>query len=153
MEIENKATFTVTKWNAVASWVSDSTGVNCMICREALDRMCPHCILLNDPDISCVVAKGICYHAFHKHCLDRWFQSQKAQNCLLCSKVWNQIWNSLDQVDLITSLILIIKLFYYLFDIASFLTCPQINAFRMDCHSTDISQTHHIFWLISIIWF
>jgi hypothetical protein len=90
MEVE-KPIFSVIKWNAVASWVSDSVSLTCSICRESLDAICPHCMLLSDPNIVCHIAKGQCGHSFHKHCLDRWFSSQKNQNCLLCSATWNPL--------------------------------------------------------------
>lgn len=91
MQVENKRIFSVVKWNAVASWVSDSVILNCSICRESLEQICPHCIMLNDPSIVCPLAKGQCGHSFHKHCLDRWFSTQKNQNCLLCSTTWNPL--------------------------------------------------------------
>jgi anaphase-promoting complex subunit 11 len=89
--MEAKGIYTVTKWNAVASWVSDSVSLNCSICREPLEHDCPHCMLLNDPSITCHIAKGQCCHSFHKHCLDRWFNSQKHQKCLLCTATWNPV--------------------------------------------------------------
>lgn len=91
MEKSVKPIFTVTKWNAVASWVSDSKSDLCSICREVLEQKCPHCMLVNDPNSQCRMTKGQCGHSYHKCCIDRWFSSQKQQKCLLCAATWNPV--------------------------------------------------------------
>lgn len=86
-----KQIYSVIKWNAVASWMSNEVSPNCSICKNSLDSnsTCNDCIILGDPNIKCPPTKGQCGHIYHKHCLDRWFSVQKNQLCPLDQHIWN----------------------------------------------------------------
>ncbi|KAG7571395.1 hypothetical protein FFLO_00578 [Filobasidium floriforme] len=67
--------FVVKKWNAVALWSWDIVVDNCAICRNHIMDLC-----------GCTVAWGVCNHAFHYHCINRWLKTRNAN--VYYSRTW-----------------------------------------------------------------
>lgn len=52
----------------------------CGICRQDFECTCPLCWR---PGVNCPPMIGVCTHAFHKHCIDRWLV-QSGNTCPMC---------------------------------------------------------------------
>lgn len=80
--------FEVKKWTAVAFWLWDIQVENCAICRNHLMEPCIECqpnSMVNNED-KCIAAWGLCNHAFHYHCINRWLQTRP--QCPLDNTDW-----------------------------------------------------------------
>lgn len=102
MEVENKeeqtGRFKIKDWNAVVMWSWNMDVDTCAICRSKLMTLCIDCQakvnsgekgdckvgLFNSRNLQ--VAWGVCNHAFHAHCIDRWLKTKK--ECPLDMKPW-----------------------------------------------------------------
>ncbi|ODV68685.1 RING/U-box [Hyphopichia burtonii NRRL Y-1933] len=83
-----KQRFEVRKWTAVAFWSWDIVVETCAICRNHLMEPCIECQpnTLNNSRQECIAAWGVCNHAFHMHCIQRWLKSRPV--CPLDNKDW-----------------------------------------------------------------
>jgi anaphase-promoting complex subunit 11 len=77
---------TIRNWNGVCVWKWDAKDDTCGICRVPFDGCCPDCKMPGD---DCCIMTGQCTHCFHMHCIEKWLQSQQAQNlCPMCRQEW-----------------------------------------------------------------
>jgi len=81
----------VKQWNAVAAWSWDLRVDNCAICRNHIMDLCLECQA--DPQNAraseCVVTWGICNHAFHSHCINKWLETRNV--CPLDNRPWHKL--------------------------------------------------------------
>jgi RING-box protein 1 len=86
MEEEKK--FEIRKWNAVALWSWDVQVDNCAICRAHVMDDCVECEANQNAAQrqECVIAWGVCNHAFHMHCISRWLRTRNT--CPLDNRAW-----------------------------------------------------------------
>ncbi|KAF6003920.1 hypothetical protein CCYA_CCYA05G1519 [Cyanidiococcus yangmingshanensis] len=86
-----KKRFEVKQWNAVAAWSWDLRVDNCAICRNHIMDLCLECQA--DPQNAraseCVVAWGVCNHAFHSHCINKWLETRNV--CPLDNRPWQKL--------------------------------------------------------------
>ncbi|VUZ43447.1 unnamed protein product [Hymenolepis diminuta] len=83
--------FQIRKWDACSVWSWDVIHDTCVICRNAMMSPCIHCqakVGINSPDEVCAVAWGICNHAYHLHCINRWLESSPNSRCPLDNSEW-----------------------------------------------------------------
>lgn len=87
-EPKKKQRFEVKKWTAVAFWSWDIVVETCAICRNHLMEPCIECQpnSINNLTEDCIAAWGVCNHAFHLHCIQRWLKSRAV--CPLDNKDW-----------------------------------------------------------------
>eukprot|EP01123_Difflugia_compressa_P011309 TRINITY_DN4470_c0_g1_i1.p1 TRINITY_DN4470_c0_g1~~TRINITY_DN4470_c0_g1_i1.p1 ORF type:complete len:115 (+),score=16.98 TRINITY_DN4470_c0_g1_i1:29-373(+) len=85
-----KRRFEMKKWNAVALWTWDICVDNCAICRNHIMDMCIEAQANPEGSLgcesTCTVAWGVCSHAFHFCCINRWLKTRTV--CPLCNKEW-----------------------------------------------------------------
>ncbi|CAI4050915.1 hypothetical protein N7582_005070 [Saccharomyces uvarum] len=83
-----KKRFEIKKWTAVAFWSWDIAVDNCAICRNHIMEPCIECQpkAMTDTDNECVAAWGVCNHAFHLHCINKWIKTRDA--CPLDNQPW-----------------------------------------------------------------
>lgn len=88
VEPKKKQRFEVKKWTAVAFWSWDIVVETCAICRNHLMEPCIECQpnSINNSLEQCIAAWGVCNHAFHMHCIQRWLKSRPV--CPLDNKDW-----------------------------------------------------------------
>ncbi|PVU92122.1 hypothetical protein BB561_004032 [Smittium simulii] len=66
---------TLKQYNGVATWRwNTETEDICGICRLEFDACCPQCLF---PGETCPIVEGTCGHIFHKHCIEKWSNSDK----------------------------------------------------------------------------
>ncbi|KAJ8907513.1 hypothetical protein NDN08_007624 [Rhodosorus marinus] len=85
-----KKRFEVKKYNAVALWAWDIRVDNCAICRNHIMDLCIECQAKQTAVVrpeECVVAWGVCNHAFHLHCISKWLKTRNA--CPLDNRAWD----------------------------------------------------------------
>jgi len=79
--------FKVKKWNAVSLWSWNIVVDNCAICRNNITYSCSECQANHSKfKEQCLVAWGVCNHAFHNHCISRWLSTR--QVCPLDNNEW-----------------------------------------------------------------
>lgn len=80
--------FEIKKWTAVAFWSWDIAVDNCAICRNHIMEPCITCqpLAMTDTDTECVAAWGVCNHAFHLHCINKWLKTRDV--CPLDNQPW-----------------------------------------------------------------
>ncbi|WPK25340.1 hypothetical protein PUMCH_002651 [Australozyma saopauloensis] len=87
MEPKKKERFEVKKWTAIAFWSWDIVVDTCAICRNHLMEPCIECQPNSIKETTnCVAAWGVCNHAFHLHCIQRWLKSRPV--CPLDNVAW-----------------------------------------------------------------
>jgi len=77
----------VKTWKCVAKWQWNA-GENedcCGICRNAFEQAAPDCRFPGDDS---PVVFGVCSHAFHLQCINKWLSSQSESRCPLCRSAW-----------------------------------------------------------------
>ncbi|PIA17783.1 putative RING-box protein 1A [Coemansia reversa NRRL 1564] len=78
----------IKRWTAVALWSWDMETDVCAICRNNNMELCIDCQAnqgsKNAED--CILAWGICNHAFHYHCISRWLKNRAS--CPLDNSEW-----------------------------------------------------------------
>uniref|UniRef100_A0A7S0S693 Anaphase-promoting complex subunit 11 n=1 Tax=Chlamydomonas leiostraca TaxID=1034604 RepID=A0A7S0S693_9CHLO len=80
-------TFTVTikRWHGVAAWTWNAGDDVCGICRMAFDGCPPDGKYPGDDS---PVVWGVCCHAFHIQCIQKWLASSAEQRCPMCRRAW-----------------------------------------------------------------
>ncbi|CAB3406897.1 unnamed protein product [Caenorhabditis bovis] len=83
---------TVKKLHVTAAWKWNEGGEDtCGICRMEFEAACTNCKFPGD---DCPLVLGMCRHAFHRHCIDKWTSAPtntpRAQ-CPLCRQDWVMI--------------------------------------------------------------
>ena len=85
MEVVNpKPRFVIQKCSLVTQWAWDTINDCCPICRNSVNE--DSITNENNPNITSVVVVGMCGHAFHYECINRWLKNSK--NCPLCNSNW-----------------------------------------------------------------
>lgn len=86
--MESDKKFKIQKWNAIAMWNWNIEVYYCPICRQQINDPCINCESNQQSAESeeCRVVIGVCYHAFHFHCISRFLTIRQA--CPLDDKVW-----------------------------------------------------------------
>ena len=85
MEIKQlKPRFVIEKCSLITQWAWDTINDSCPICRNSVNE--DSITNENNPVINSVVVVGMCGHAFHYDCIDRWLKNSK--NCPLCNSNW-----------------------------------------------------------------
>ncbi|GKT32343.1 putative ring box protein 1 [Aduncisulcus paluster] len=86
MSKEDKPTFEIKAWHAVATWEYDIDVSTCAICQHSCMEPCIECQGKAGSASRCPLAWGECGHAFHFHCIDQWVKSKP--KCPLCMQQW-----------------------------------------------------------------
>lgn len=85
MEVINpKPRFVIEKCSLVTQWAWDTINDCCPICRNSVNE--DSITNENNSELNSVVVVGMCGHAFHYECIDRWLKNSK--NCPLCNSTW-----------------------------------------------------------------
>jgi RING-box protein 1 len=85
MEIINpQPRFVIQKCSLVTQWAWDTINDCCPICRNSVNE--DSITNENNPNMTSVVVVGMCGHAFHYECINRWLKNSK--NCPLCNSNW-----------------------------------------------------------------
>lgn len=54
----------------------------CGICRVSFEDTCPNCLYPGD---GCPLVIGVCQHAFHLHCIEKWLKQSSSKGlCPMC---------------------------------------------------------------------
>ncbi|KRX60989.1 E3 ubiquitin-protein ligase RBX1 [Trichinella sp. T9] len=80
MEIMKITTATMWSWDILVD--------SCAVCRNSLMECCTECQAMQKytENVDCVIAWGVCNHAFHLHCIARWVERRCV--CPLDNIVW-----------------------------------------------------------------
>ena len=85
MEVVNpQPRFVIQKCSLVTQWAWDTINDCCPICRNSVNE--DSITNENNPNMTSVVVVGMCGHAFHYECINRWLKNSK--NCPLCNSTW-----------------------------------------------------------------
>ena len=85
MEVVNpQPRFVIQKCSLVTQWAWDTINDCCPICRNSVNE--DSITNENNPNMTSVVVVGMCGHAFHYECINRWLKNSK--NCPLCNSNW-----------------------------------------------------------------
>ncbi|KAG7671691.1 hypothetical protein Ndes2526B_g07420 [Nannochloris sp. 'desiccata'] len=76
---------TINHWHGVANWTWNAGDDMCGICRAPFDGNPPEA---NFPGDDAPVVWGVCSHAFHIQCINKWLSSQPEQKCPFCRRPW-----------------------------------------------------------------
>ena len=82
--VSSKPRFVIEKCSLVTQWAWDTINDCCPICRNSVNE--DSITNENNPHINSVVVVGLCGHAFHYDCINRWLKNSK--NCPLCNSEW-----------------------------------------------------------------
>uniref|UniRef100_A0A7S3VUG1 Anaphase-promoting complex subunit 11 n=1 Tax=Dunaliella tertiolecta TaxID=3047 RepID=A0A7S3VUG1_DUNTE len=75
----------ICKWHGVAAWTWDAGDDVCGICRSPFDGCPPDGKYPGDDS---PVIWGVCEHAFHIQCINKWLASSSEQRCPMCRRAW-----------------------------------------------------------------
>jgi len=75
----------ICEWKTVASWTWNAGDDVCGICRSPFDGCAPDAKFPGD---DCPVVWGVCSHAFHLQCINKWLSSQAESKCPFCRQQW-----------------------------------------------------------------
>ena len=78
-------TVEIKKWHAIASWTWDAGDDVCGICRNPFDGCPPDGKFPGDDS---TVVRGVCGHAFHLQCIQKWLGVHKDHRCPICRQAW-----------------------------------------------------------------
>lgn len=69
-------------------WKLDIETDTCSICKSDIHQLCVECQARGSEEKmeECTVARGMCGHVFHFHCISKWLETKKV--CPLCSNNW-----------------------------------------------------------------
>ena len=67
------------------TWNAGENEDCCGICRNAFEQAAPDCRYPGDESPVCF---GVCSHAFHLQCINKWLSSQSESRCPLCRSAW-----------------------------------------------------------------
>ena len=87
--VTTKPPFEIVRWNAVGTWAWSVCTESCAICRNELTdpsiNYQTNPTSINETGLS--VAFGVCGHAFHLDCIQRWLKAH--DKCPICAKEWD----------------------------------------------------------------
>ncbi|KRY68222.1 RING-box protein 1a [Trichinella pseudospiralis] len=78
----------IMKLTTPALWSWDILVDSCAVCRNSLMECCTECQAVQsvNGNVDCVIAWGVCNHAFHLHCIARWLERRCV--CPLDNLMW-----------------------------------------------------------------
>lgn len=89
LKTNTRMSITVKKLHVCGEWKWLQGGEDtCGICRMEFESACNMCKFPGD---DCPLVLGICRHAFHRHCIDKWIAAptnQPRAQCPLCRQDW-----------------------------------------------------------------
>lgn len=80
MESANK--IKLVSLNIVGTYDYNTTNDECPLCKNSLTLDCQSCEQKNYLDEKCHKSVGLCTHAMHLHCIEKWLPSN--ENCPIC---------------------------------------------------------------------
>lgn len=75
----------IKRWHAVGAWTWNAGDDVCGICRMPFDGCPPDGKFPGDDS---PVVWGVCHHAFHIQCIQKWLASSAEQRCPMCRRAW-----------------------------------------------------------------
>ncbi|VVU94321.1 RING-H2 zinc finger domain [seawater metagenome] len=87
--------FTIDKCSLISQWAWTTQNDCCPICRNSVNE--ESIVTENDPDCTSHVVVGLCGHAFHYECINKWVTTS-SNVCPLCNAPW-QYQSKLDSSD------------------------------------------------------
>jgi len=75
----------VREWKAVATWTWNLSDDDCSICRMPFDGCPPEAKYPGDDS---PVVLGVCGHAFHLLCINKWLTEKREAGCPYCRRPW-----------------------------------------------------------------
>ncbi|KRZ76151.1 RING-box protein 1a, partial [Trichinella papuae] len=78
----------IMKLTTATLWSWDILVDSCAVCRNSLMECCTECQAAQrlNGNVDCVIAWGVCNHAFHLHCIARWLERRCV--CPLDNLMW-----------------------------------------------------------------
>ncbi len=87
MQVETiQPRFSIDKCSLINQWAWRTLNDCCPICRNSINE--ESIVTENDPDNSSHIVIGMCGHAFHYECINKWITTS-SNVCPLCNASWN----------------------------------------------------------------